>query len=75
MIDDYQMLIGFSKNVKKENEDKVEEECKKLDAVAVNAVTMSQALPDMSKKADDVEAEAEQSLNDAPAAAAEAGSD
>lgn len=75
MIDDYQMLIGFSKNVKKENEDKVKEECKKLDAMALNVVTMSQALSDMSKKADDVEAEAEQALNDTPAAAASEGSD
>ena len=71
MIDDYQMLIGFSKNVKKENEDKVKEECKKLDAMALNVVTMSQALSDMSKEADDVEAEAELALNEPPATQAD----
>lgn len=67
MIEDYELLIGLSKNVRKDDEAKVQAECAKLDVMAANVVTVSQALTDQAKKCDDVEAEAEVALNETAA--------
>jgi methyl-accepting chemotaxis protein len=49
------------------DEAKVQAECAKLDVMAANVVTVSQALTDQAKKCDDVESEAEVALNETAA--------